>query len=155
MTDTPTSPRIAALREALAAGDRATLERFWAEVDERGTPLGDPAPGAPDKSAPPGPPAPRGAAPSAHVLVTFVRRGGATENVQWICTGSSGKVGQASRARSQTVITKSKRWPTNGASGLGRWPERSTPASAMTRTARGCTASWGSVPPLTTKASPA
>jgi hypothetical protein len=44
MTDTPTSPRIAALREALAAGDRAALERFWAEVDERGTPLVDPAP---------------------------------------------------------------------------------------------------------------
>src|SRR5262249_36533193 len=82
MTDTPTSPRIAALREALAAGDRAALERFWAEVDERGTPLVDPAPGAPVESDPPDPPAVPGAAPCGHVLVTFVWRGGAaTENV--------------------------------------------------------------------------
>jgi enterochelin esterase-like enzyme len=82
MTDTPASPRIVALREALAAGDRAALERFWAEVDERGTPLVDPAPGAPDESAPPDPPAVPGAAPAGHVLVTFLWRGGAaTENV--------------------------------------------------------------------------
>jgi enterochelin esterase-like enzyme len=82
VTDSPASPRLAALQDALAAGDRAALERFWAEVDERGTPLVDPAPGGPDESDPPEPLAVPGAAPYGHVLVTFLWRGGAaTENV--------------------------------------------------------------------------
>src|SRR5258706_4193097 len=36
------SPRIATLRESLAAGDRAALDTFWQEVAERGSPLIEP-----------------------------------------------------------------------------------------------------------------
>ena len=65
MTDPPVSPRLAALRAALAGGDGAALERFWAEVDAAGTPLIEP--GAPGDAT--------------HVLVTFLWRGSAaTEN---------------------------------------------------------------------------
>ena len=36
------SPRIATLRESLAAGDRAALDTFWQEVAECGSPLIEP-----------------------------------------------------------------------------------------------------------------
>ena len=59
------SPRLAALRAALAGGDGAALERFWAEVDAAGTPLIEPG----------------GPGDAAHVRVTFLWRGrAATEN---------------------------------------------------------------------------
>lgn len=37
--DPPASPRLVALRAALAAGNGAALEGFWAEVEAQGTPL--------------------------------------------------------------------------------------------------------------------
>src|SRR5262249_23188182 len=41
----PPSPRLAALAGQVAAGDRAALDRFWADVDRRGTPLPELPPG--------------------------------------------------------------------------------------------------------------
>jgi enterochelin esterase family protein len=53
------SPRLEALRAALAGGDGAALERFWAEVAAAGTPLIEPLAGD-----------------DAHALVTFLWREG-------------------------------------------------------------------------------
>src|SRR5262249_50445069 len=39
------SPRLAALRKELAAGDQAALDQFWQEVERRGTPLTEPIAG--------------------------------------------------------------------------------------------------------------
>jgi enterochelin esterase family protein len=81
VTDPLASPRLTALRTALADGDGAAVERFWAEVEAQGTPLVEPAPppAGPDESDPLAAP---GAAPAGQVLVTFLWRGGAaTENV--------------------------------------------------------------------------
>jgi hypothetical protein len=39
------SPRLAALRRRLKAGDEAALDIFWREVHEQGTPLVEPIPG--------------------------------------------------------------------------------------------------------------
>src|SRR5687767_14824568 len=41
------SPRLAALQQAVAAGDGADLEAFWAEVAARGAPLIEPLEGDP------------------------------------------------------------------------------------------------------------
>ncbi len=41
------SPRLIALRERLAAGDSAALDRFWQEVRAQGTPLVEPVPETP------------------------------------------------------------------------------------------------------------
>jgi enterochelin esterase-like enzyme len=60
VTDPPASPRLAALQADLAAGDRAALERFWAEVEAQGTPLIEPLLPGDD----------------AHALVTFLWREG-------------------------------------------------------------------------------
>lgn len=61
----PESPRIAALRRDLEAGDTGALKTFWREVNERGTPLIEPVPDDPR-----------------HYLVTFVWRGNEdTKNV--------------------------------------------------------------------------
>jgi Domain of unknown function (DUF3327) len=51
----PTSPRLAALSEALEVGGVLALERFWATIAQEGTPLIEPVPEAPD-----------------HLLVTFL-----------------------------------------------------------------------------------
>ena len=56
MTAPFASPRLVALRAALAAGDGGALERFWEEVDAAGTPLVEP--GAPGDAG--------------HVRVTFL-----------------------------------------------------------------------------------
>jgi enterochelin esterase family protein len=59
------SPRIAALRRALAGGDRDALPAFWRSVAERGTPLVEPVPDD-----------------TRYALVTFLWRGGEdTRNV--------------------------------------------------------------------------
>jgi Domain of unknown function (DUF3327) len=84
VTDPPTSPRLVALQEALDGGEGDALARFWAEVEALGTPLVEPAPPASASEA--SGPAPGGPAaapgPPAHVLVTFLWRGGeATESV--------------------------------------------------------------------------
>ena len=71
----PESPRIAALRRDLQAGDTTGLETFWREVKERGTPLIEPVPGDPT-----------------HYLVTFVWRGNEeTKNVVVLSRFPSGK----------------------------------------------------------------
>lgn len=57
--DSPASPRLVALRAALAAADGAALGRFWAEVAAQGTPLVEPLPGD-----------------DGHALVTFLWREG-------------------------------------------------------------------------------
>lgn len=44
MDDPTISPRIAALQQALSAGDRAALEAFWGELTQRGSPLIEPIP---------------------------------------------------------------------------------------------------------------
>ena len=84
MTDPPASPRLVALQEALHGGEGDALAHFWAGVEARGTPLVEPAPpaSASEASGPaPGGPA-AAAGPPAHVLLTFLWRGGAaTENV--------------------------------------------------------------------------
>src|SRR5260370_28409876 len=41
----PVSPRLAALRKDLEAGNRAALEQFWQEVTTQGTPLVEPIQG--------------------------------------------------------------------------------------------------------------
>lgn len=51
------SPRLVALQQRLAGGDRAALDSFWQEVAERGTPLVEPIEGEAD-----------------HMLVTFLVR---------------------------------------------------------------------------------
>ena len=60
MTDSPASPRLVALRAALAAGEGAAPVRFWAEGEQRDAPLIGPLPGD-----------------VAHALVTFLWRDGA------------------------------------------------------------------------------
>lgn len=64
-TKLPISPRIAALRESLAVGDRAALDAFWQEVAVGGAPLVEPIEDEPD-----------------YRLVTFLWRDpGETQNV--------------------------------------------------------------------------
>ena len=71
----PESPRIAALRQDLEAGDAAALQTFWREVEERGTPLIEPLPDDPT-----------------HYLVTFVWRGNEdTKNVLVLSRFPSGE----------------------------------------------------------------
>jgi enterochelin esterase-like enzyme len=71
----PESPRIAALRRDLEAGDTAALETFWREVKERGTPLIEPVPDDP-----------------MHYRVTFVWKGNEdTENVVVLSRFPSGQ----------------------------------------------------------------
>lgn len=71
----PESPRIAALRRDLQAGDTTGLQTFWREVKERGTPLIEPVPGDP-----------------MHYLVTFVWRGNEdTKNVVVLSRFPSGE----------------------------------------------------------------
>lgn len=63
--NTLASPRIAALEQALTAGDTAALVAFWQEVNESGAPLIEPIEGDDE-----------------HCLVTFLwRAGGDTQNV--------------------------------------------------------------------------
>ena len=42
----PLSPRLAALQERLKSGDRNALDNFWKEINERGTPMIEPAAGS-------------------------------------------------------------------------------------------------------------
>lgn len=56
----PASPRLAALRDEVAAGGHAALDRFWQRIAQEGTPLVEPVAGGPG----PG-----------EVLVTFLWRG--------------------------------------------------------------------------------
>ena len=44
-TDRPLSPRLTALQDRLKSGDRDALDRFWKEIEERGTPIIEPAAG--------------------------------------------------------------------------------------------------------------
>jgi hypothetical protein len=57
ITAGPTSPRMAAMHEALNAGDSNVLDAFWRNVEAEGTPLIEPASGD-----------------DAHYLVTFLYR---------------------------------------------------------------------------------
>jgi len=57
------SPRIAALRKEVAAGDAAAVERFWQRISQEGTPLVEPVEGTAED-----------------VLVTFLWRGGDGDN---------------------------------------------------------------------------
>jgi len=59
LTQPPVSPRVAALRQDLEAGDAAALVRFWAEVEAAAAPLVEPV-----------------SDDDRHVLVTFLWRGG-------------------------------------------------------------------------------
>jgi len=42
--DEPLSPRLAALQDRLKSGDRGALDRFWKEIEKKGTPIIEPAP---------------------------------------------------------------------------------------------------------------
>lgn len=44
--DLPLSPRLAALQDRLKSGDRNALDNFWKEINERGTPMIEPAAGS-------------------------------------------------------------------------------------------------------------
>src|SRR4051812_31586394 len=44
----PTSPRLAALSQALDAGETPAVDRFWSTVTHEGTPLIEPSPTTPD-----------------------------------------------------------------------------------------------------------
>ncbi|HZF12274.1 MAG TPA: alpha/beta hydrolase-fold protein [Thermoanaerobaculia bacterium] len=63
----PPSPRLAGLAWQLAQGDRAALERFWAEIDRHGTPLLEAVPA--------------GAEGGPSLLLTFLWRGTAERAV--------------------------------------------------------------------------
>ena len=57
----------------------------------------------------------------------------------WIVRFAPGNIGQVAAAASQTVTTTSISSPMNSPRSLDRWPEISTPISAITRTVRGLT----------------
>src|SRR5215510_4946714 len=42
----PLSPRLAALEERVKAGDRAALDSFWKEIEQKGAPIIEPATGS-------------------------------------------------------------------------------------------------------------
>jgi hypothetical protein len=65
---------------------------------------------------------------------------------QWRRRASPGNTGQDSAASSQTVITVSTSRDTKSDAGLGRASPRSIPASCITATVSGCTASAGRLP---------
>jgi enterochelin esterase-like enzyme len=44
--DRPLSPRLAALQDRLKAGERSALDSFWKEINQRGTPIIEPAAGS-------------------------------------------------------------------------------------------------------------
>jgi hypothetical protein len=68
----PTSPRLAALSQALDAGEARALDHFWTIVAHEGTPLIEPSPTRPE-----------------HVLVTFLWR--AHEPVEHVVLISPGR----------------------------------------------------------------
>src|SRR6266571_733611 len=69
--------------------------------------------------------------------------------LQWMRWGAPAKTGQCSAAESQTVITVSKRWPSNSETDFERCPVMSIPISRMASMARGLTP-MGAVPALWT-----
>jgi enterochelin esterase-like enzyme len=78
------SPHIVALQAAADRGDQAALQRFWSEVEAKGTPLIEPAPGEPHSS-----------------LVTFVYRGTAQTRNVVVVDGVAAAVGGVDPKNSQ------------------------------------------------------
>jgi enterochelin esterase family protein len=48
LNDQLSSPRLLALRDRLASGDRSALDKFWKEISERGAPIIEPVAGSDD-----------------------------------------------------------------------------------------------------------
>jgi enterochelin esterase-like enzyme len=88
------SPRLIALQQRLAGGDRAALESFWKEVAELGTPLVEPIEGDQDR-----------------VLVTFLWRAGSDTTNAYVMTDleRAMEAGRMTRMPQSDVYFKSYR----------------------------------------------
>ena len=84
--DALASPRIAALRKAVGAGDPRALQEFWDEVHTRGAPLVEPGPDAPPYS-----------------LVTFVWRGTVSTRNVVVVDGVAAAVGGVDPRSSEMI----------------------------------------------------